>query len=182
MRQREKHSHCLRGDLVRSLSNIHVKAVSRWWSAWSLMFLSILWFRNSISFLVWFFVSEPCLALIHCHKWIYKGKIYIKATFVSCSALYFIVVYFHAHINTHALSLSVRPFCTYIRGREGGLALAELSSNPIFFQRNNSSPYEQSADTASACPCLFGPVHHLLTAKMVMACVDRSWQFTPGHY
>lgn len=22
----------------------------------------------------------------------------------------------------------------------------------------------------------------LLTAKMVMACVDRSWQFTPGHY
>lgn len=22
----------------------------------------------------------------------------------------------------------------------------------------------------------------LLTAKIVMACVDRSWQFTPGHY
>lgn len=75
----------------------------------------------------------------------------VKPCFCCCCFLY---PYTHKH--THALSFSVCPFCTYIRGRERGLAPAEHSSNPIFFERNNSSPYEQPADTASACTCVFG--------------------------
>lgn len=127
------------------------------------MFLSILSFRSLFRA---FYRTKTFLSLTSDHVSIYLkyyclilllfpgkgGRINVLAAFCSCSSLCFIST--HAYKRTcFPCSRSVR---TYIRGREQCLAPAELSSNTICFQRNNSSPYEQPAETASACPCLLG--------------------------
>jgi len=110
----------------------------------------------------------------------HEGKIYIEAAFGACSSLCFICTHTHTHTQSHTHTFSVHPFCTYVSGREQGPVSLRQSraQNPICFERNNSSPYEQPADAASACPRTLVPY---AVAKMVTARVDRARQFTPGH-
>lgn len=91
----------------------------------------------------------------------------------------------HTHKHTHTLSLSVRPFCKYIRSTElseGTVSLRQSWAQTQFSFKGKMNLHMSDLQIRPQLVLACVACTLLLAAKIVMACVDRAWQFTPGHH